>query len=84
MFFGGRRLNVTLFVFILFVTGTFAEESDKVIYGLVFPIRTYEVLSVQVNSVTPPSVCLSEGELSDFINLVSSSYIFESLCFICS
>lgn len=29
--------------------GTFAEESDKVIYGLVFPIRTFEVLYVQLH-----------------------------------
>ncbi|XP_028297984.1 alkylglycerol monooxygenase isoform X2 [Gouania willdenowi] len=27
--------------------GTFAPESDKVIYGLVFPIRTFETLHVQ-------------------------------------
>lgn len=49
-------VNVTLFVFILFVTGTFAAESDKVIYGLVFPIRTFEVLYVQVSPVAPPRV----------------------------
>lgn len=35
----------------MFVAGTFAEESDKVIYGLVFPIRTFEVLYVQVSLV---------------------------------
>lgn len=74
--FGTWRPNFTLFVFIVFVTGTFAAESDKVIYGLVFPIRTFEVLYVQVNSAAPPSICLSQDELSDFIDLVSSSYIF--------
>lgn len=62
-------VNVTFFVLILFVTGTFAAESDKVIYGLVFPIRTFEVLYVQVSPVTPPSLCLSEAELSDLISL---------------
>lgn len=29
--------------------GTFAEESEKVIYGLVFPIKTFEVLYVQLH-----------------------------------
>lgn len=68
--------NFTLFGFILFVTGTFAAESDKVIYGLVFPIRTFEVLYVQVNTAAPSSICLSKDELSDFIDLASSSHIF--------
>ncbi|XP_047185383.1 alkylglycerol monooxygenase isoform X3 [Scophthalmus maximus] len=27
--------------------GTFAEETDKVVYGLVFPIKTFEILYVQ-------------------------------------
>lgn len=39
--------------------GTFAPESDKVIYGLVFPIRTFEIIHVQVSPVvgaaTPPT-----------------------------
>ncbi|XP_073340917.1 alkylglycerol monooxygenase [Pagrus major] len=29
--------------------GTFALESDKVIYGLVFPIKTFEILRVQLH-----------------------------------
>ncbi|XP_013874469.1 alkylglycerol monooxygenase [Austrofundulus limnaeus] len=29
--------------------GTFASESDKVIYGLVFPINTFEILYVQLH-----------------------------------
>uniref|UniRef100_A0A3B5QXY4 Alkylglycerol monooxygenase n=1 Tax=Xiphophorus maculatus TaxID=8083 RepID=A0A3B5QXY4_XIPMA len=29
--------------------GTFAAESDKVIYGLVFPIKTFEILYVQLH-----------------------------------
>ncbi|XP_008285586.1 alkylglycerol monooxygenase [Stegastes partitus] len=29
--------------------GTFASETDKVIYGLVFPIRTFEILYVQLH-----------------------------------
>uniref|UniRef100_A0A7N8WPC8 Alkylglycerol monooxygenase n=1 Tax=Mastacembelus armatus TaxID=205130 RepID=A0A7N8WPC8_9TELE len=29
--------------------GTFAPETDKVIYGLVFPINTFEILSVQLH-----------------------------------
>uniref|UniRef100_A0A8C6U510 Alkylglycerol monooxygenase n=1 Tax=Neogobius melanostomus TaxID=47308 RepID=A0A8C6U510_9GOBI len=29
--------------------GTFAEESEKVIYGLVFPIKTFEILYVQLH-----------------------------------
>lgn len=30
-------------------SGTFAPETDKVIYGLVFPIKTFEILYVQVS-----------------------------------
>ncbi|XP_041844042.1 alkylglycerol monooxygenase [Melanotaenia boesemani] len=29
--------------------GTFASETDKVIYGLVFPIKTFEILNVQLH-----------------------------------
>ncbi|XP_008429160.1 alkylglycerol monooxygenase [Poecilia reticulata] len=29
--------------------GTFAAESDKVVYGLVFPIKTFEILYVQLH-----------------------------------
>ncbi len=29
-------------------SGTFAAEKEKVVYGLVFPIRTFEILYVQV------------------------------------
>ncbi|KAI9999863.1 hypothetical protein NQD34_011706 [Periophthalmus magnuspinnatus] len=29
--------------------GTFAEESDKVIYGLVFPIKTFEMIYIQLH-----------------------------------
>uniref|UniRef100_UPI0037E73E4F alkylglycerol monooxygenase n=1 Tax=Semicossyphus pulcher TaxID=241346 RepID=UPI0037E73E4F len=29
--------------------GTFAEEKDKVIYGLVFPINTFEILYIQLH-----------------------------------
>lgn len=32
-------------------SGTFAPETDKVVYGLVFPIRTFEILRVQVSPV---------------------------------
>lgn len=41
---------------------TFALESDKVIYGLVYPIRTFEILRVQVSAVSRlhPSVRPSE------------------------
>ncbi|XP_069576799.1 alkylglycerol monooxygenase [Brachyistius frenatus] len=31
------------------IFGTFAEESDKVVYGLVFPIKTFEILYVQLH-----------------------------------
>lgn len=53
-----RIVNGMLFALILFVAGTFAAESDKVIYGLVFPIKTFEVLHVQVSPIAPPSLCL--------------------------
>lgn len=33
----------------LFLTGTFALETDKVVYGLVFPIRKSDILYVQVS-----------------------------------
>lgn len=41
--------------YFLFLTGTFALEADKVVYGLVFPIDKSDILSVQV----------SAGELAD-------------------
>lgn len=56
--------------FALCVAGTFAAESDKVIYGLVFPIRTFEVLYVQVSPVAPPSLSqdnLRQERMNDFI-----------------
>ncbi|XP_035463902.1 alkylglycerol monooxygenase isoform X6 [Scophthalmus maximus] len=34
--------------------GTFAEETDKVVYGLVFPIKTFEILYVQVTGKEVP------------------------------
>lgn len=53
-------VDLASFVLIVSVAGTFAEESDKVIYGLVFPIRTFEVLYVQVRPVVTPPLCLSD------------------------
>ncbi len=32
-------------------SGTFASETDKVVYGLVFPIKTFEILYVQVSPI---------------------------------
>lgn len=60
-------VNVTCLNLFYLFSGTFAEESEKVIYGLVFPIRTFEVLYVQVNPFSPLCLCLYEDELIYFI-----------------
>lgn len=51
-----------LMLVIVSFSDTFALESDKVIYGLVYPIRTFEILRVQVSAVSRlhPSVRPSE------------------------
>lgn len=41
-----------LMLVIVSFSDTFALESDKVIYGLVYPIRTFEILRVQVSAVS--------------------------------
>lgn len=39
-------LNVLLFCIL---SGTFAEENEQVVYGLVYPVKSFDILLVQVS-----------------------------------
>lgn len=60
---------VTWPFYLLLFTGTFALESDKVVYGLVFPIRTFDILYVQVNPITWEISWRHREEKTEYLNV---------------
>lgn len=62
-------------IFLLpFFTGTFALESDKVVYGLVVPIKTFDILYVQVNPITWQMTWGDREEKTEYLNIQSHEY----------